>query len=1282
MDELWARSRSGSHAGRGFHYQDAVATEFAVRAWRGEIALGRLIPEGHDDVSLELEAHALHLQVKSRRSHRGDFSEADLAGVWRHLADRLAADETAHVGIVLERPLAGVGAGLDRPLADASASLKKSIADAVGDLVAPEHFLSHGHVLVMPAAPARVVALLADRLGAPPASCLAHYEILRGHIAELADENGVRAAAQAAALTATDIARVIDDVSEAVEPSLLEEAVESGAVELVDFATVIDEPRFYDGVDVIPGHVAAGLPLERDDLVGDLEEGLATVGVALAVGPSGVGKSALIWLAAFASRNRVRWYRVRRLRGDDVAALVRLVKGLRPTGASLGFVVDDLGRDDREGYDALVSELRHYPEAVLLGACREEDLFVIRTAPGAVQVRPALDEPLAERIWQELRASGETTWLEWREPFEASEGLLLEYGHLLTAGARLGATITAQVERRVREQRALELELLGLVALADAYGAELELERLGTTLGASDASLKRALIRLVDEHLIREGDGVLGGLHELRSRHITRAIHEVPPPTITETVQRAIQLIDATALQRFLTRLLLDDVVADEIAINAVAARLEGDPDAVALAAALQALRLVGFRRLAAEWSEVFAEEGVAPTDVGVISLLALHGGDDQLFPEPIRRAVARIVAIEPGELRAPLLARVAAQIPSALAAAPDVATAATVLAALAEVGGEVAIEPSDLARLADGAQLEDLRLLLEAAHAASPELACAVADKLGGSAGLLARLEREQPWVRDARLGADDEGRPKVEAEYVYVAEAHQPTAHEAVVELVRYLAALAPAAEVAVCRAVDATGDTAGLGGVPLADKVIDRRDLPSRAEVAWNRARGRAAIAAVAAPTMTAYASAACEIVAQAAQLMRSIGDAWVRGQLPTKRLFNDAVALAEAADRIAPPPIAIEAAGPLEEGELPTSDPVTFIGRMIPNVLVPGLFQGTPVAPLIPQLIEQVDELADPERWRLLRKPPLNEVASLRKALLDLHAVVAEQAAGDHISVFALRNAGKKGLVAAARVARQRAGARMQQVADTLERALKEAGFSARVVRREGQLEPHRWPSDDFLVLVEVDSIYRWQREAGAMADICRPLLKDRVGFFIAPVRLGEIVGSFAVKVITDIFPDDTVRNWLDLPLPLLDERVTTVCGRGLSALAEISGIVASARASEVHDDEAAVIEAAAKRANETLCFFNELVEETDHPMLVEIGGGLLELARRVEDEGAALEAGTPVGRGVASSFMAGLKGDPDDVFATYIGLVTACVEYDIDPDGAWGRFQEALAASPG
>jgi hypothetical protein len=1278
VDELWDRRRPGSHAGRGFRYQDAVATEIAVRAWSGELPLGCLIPEGHEDISLELDAHRLHLQVKSRRSHRGDFSVSELADAWRHLAELAVADPDAHVGLVLERPLPGGETGLEHTLKDtADNSVNIAVAKAVSGVVPPEEFLARAHVLVLPTPETSVIALLAEKLEIPPTTCVAHYEILRGRVAQLADENGVRSATDPAMLTVGDVARLLDDVSEAVDPSALNEAVWAGSVELVDFTTPIEEPRFYNGVDVLAGHVVAGLPLERNELVTELEHGLTDGRAALAVGPSGSGKSALIWLTAFATRHRIRWYRVRRLREEDVLAVVRLVKGLQPTGAGVGFVTDDLGRDDRAGFDALAEELRNYPGAVLLGACREEDLFMVRTAPGTAQVRPVLDERLAERIWEELNDSGETSWAEWREPYEASEGLLLEFGHLLTAGARLAVTIETQVNRRVEERRDLELELLALVAAADSYGADLKLARLRSVVHADDSALKAALVRLVDEHLISEHNGSLGGLHELRSRHITRAIHDVPPPTIAETATRVIQLIGASTLQTFLTRLLLDEVVTDDVVIDAVAARLQAEPDPVAFAACLHALRLVGFRRMATKWAGIIAEEGAAPTDVGLIAHLVLNGGDSELFPVPIQRSIARISDLDPVDLRSQLIARTAKEIPAAVAEAPNVATAATVLAALGEVGGGAAIEAASLAGLAEGTTLADLRLLLEAAYAASPDLASAVVDKLGGAATLLSRIERERPWVRNARLGVNAEGQPTAEAQYAYVAEAHQPKAHDAVVELARYLAAFAPRAEVIICRAVDATGDTAGFGGIPLADKAIDRRNLPSQAQIAWNRARGRAALAAVSAPTATAYASAAREIVQQATRLMRRVGEVWARHQRLGNELLGETIALAWAAHDLAPFPLAIEASGPLEEGELPIADPASFIGTMISNDLVPNLFQGNTVAPLIPTLIKEVDQLADPERWRLLREPPLYELKSLKQTLLDLHAVLAERTYGNRTSTVALSKARKKGLIGAANVARRRADARMERVADTVVNALGEAGYKTRVIRREGEPESHRWPSDEFLVLMEVESIYSWQRQLPTIVELCRPLLKDHLGFFVAPLRQERIVSSFAVKVIINIFPDDTVQQWPNLPLSPLDERVTAECRRCLDALGEISGVVASVRGSEVHDEEVAVLEAAMEQANKTLRFFHEIVEETNHPLLVEIEGTLSELAQQVEDEAAALAAGASVANGVAASIITGLKGEANDIFATYVGLITACVEYDVDPGCAWDRFQDAL-----
>jgi hypothetical protein len=148
-DELWAESRSGSHAGRGFHYQDAVAAELAIRAWGGELPLKRLVPEGLEDVSLEFDTHWLHLQAKSRREHRGQFTLAALTPAWRHLAQRLAADTTARAGLVLERPLADTETGLQRTLADGnSRQLKEAVAVAVADLIDADDFLARTHLVL------------------------------------------------------------------------------------------------------------------------------------------------------------------------------------------------------------------------------------------------------------------------------------------------------------------------------------------------------------------------------------------------------------------------------------------------------------------------------------------------------------------------------------------------------------------------------------------------------------------------------------------------------------------------------------------------------------------------------------------------------------------------------------------------------------------------------------------------------------------------------------------------------------------------------------------------------------------------------------------------------------------------------------------------------------------------------------------------------------------------------------------------------------------------------
>lgn len=1270
--DLWDASRSGSHAGRGFRYQDGVAAELAIRSWLGTFDLRRIVPEGLEDISLELARGWLHLQAKSRRGHRGQFTMADLRQAWRHLAERLVADPTARAGLVLERPLPGAESGLDRTLADsASAEVRAAVADAISDVIGPDDFLTRTHVVVMPAPVDTAVALLAGRLDRSPAACVGHEAILRTRIGQLADENGVRGAADPAAMSVADIARLLDDVTESTDPSLLDEAMRTGIAELVNFMTPLNDEEFFRGVDVVAGHVVAGLPLPRPE-VDLLVDGLAARRLAIAVGPSGAGKSALIWLAAFATRHEVRWYRVRRLNDADVPALVRLVKG--QAGATVGFVVDDLGREDRTGFDRLVEELRDYANTQVMAACREEDLFLVRAASAGVQVRPALGPELAELIWRELREADETTWPAWREPYEASNGLLLEYGHLLTQGSRLAETVSAQVDRRVMEDRALEIEVLALASTADTFGAEVEVAQLAQVLSADAGTIRAALARLIDEHLVHEHDGILGGLHEVRSRHLMRATHRVPPPILADSVRQVIRLLANTALQAFLTRLLLDGAVPDDVVIDAVAARLDHSPDLVALAATLQALRVVGFRRTAEQWRAIANEEGAAPTDVALVSLFVLGSeGDDSPFPEPLRRTVGRIRQLDTADLRSVLLPMIRQAVSQALTTASDLPAAITVLAALGEIGEVVDIDASALAQLAAAASLSEVRTLLEAAYAASPELATTIAEGLGGPSALLERLQHEQPWVRNVRVGVTRDGRPTAEAEYAYVAESAQPDGHEAVVDLAHWLAALVPTAQVAVCRAIDATGETAGYMDVPIADKVIDRRNLPSPATVAWNRARARAAIAVVAAPTATEHAVEARGVVVLSKQVAEKLAETFARGHRPRKTLITSASTLVEAGNSLRPPPLAVEAAGALDEGELPMSDPVTFVARMIANNLLPRLFQGERVGPLIPQLIKQVDKIAELDAWRFLGESPAAEVTALRQVLVDLHAVLSELAARNGART-AVAVAGKKGLSRAASTARHYAEARGRAVPDRVERSLAAAGFTAKVLRREGQPTADVWPNDELLVLVDVTSIPGWLRCAQQVIDLCRQHLPDRISFLMAPVRRGRVVASYGLNVISNAFPDaDSVKAWLGIDF--LEEALGDTVRRGVSGLLEASGIISSIRGDEIHDVEMAALDAAASQARETYEYLEGLAAQRESDQLLrEVLGAYAQLAQTVEDEAAILREGRRIEHSIAASHITGMHGEESEVFAAIVGMTAACAEWDVDPSNAWARFE--------
>jgi len=248
--------------------------------------------------------------------------------------------------------------------------------------------------------------------------------------------------------------------------------------------------------------------------------------------------------------------------------------------------------------------------------------------------------------------------------------------------------------------------------------------------------------------------------------------------------------------------------------------------------------------------------------------------------------------------------------------------------------------------------------------------------------------------------------------------------------------------------------------------------------------------------------------------------------------------------------------------------------------------------------------------------------------------------------------------------------------MEAMAKRVEAEMARSGFPASVRLRPGEPQAHRRPSDDFLVLVEVPTIFVWLQNAEALAEACRPLLEDRVGFFVAPVRDGRVVGSSAVKVLTNLFPAaEEVTEWPDLQL--LDEHLGDVVRRGFAGADEASSITASLTGDILHDEEAAALEAAFARARVALNELDRLMGSTEDQLLVEVAATVLGALEAASAELQAVAAGNSVPRGLAAKMIDSINGRPVEEFHARIAAAAACVEWDVRPEGAWDRVQEAL-----
>jgi len=214
--ESWKKSRSGAWAGRGFHYQHWVSALILVRQWAGLEPPGFLVPEGLEDCVLEVSGRRIWIQIKSRKNDRFRNDEV------RHILDavdgkatKLKCGQAIRSAVILEQPRAN---------------------EAEYDIT--RLFDDEDRKVVVCGAPAEeVVRLLSTQLETAAVIAEGLASDLYRLVADSSAENASLPFDERRRISTTEVERRIFERLEAEDPSAIDHALVSGALEPIDFTT-------------------------------------------------------------------------------------------------------------------------------------------------------------------------------------------------------------------------------------------------------------------------------------------------------------------------------------------------------------------------------------------------------------------------------------------------------------------------------------------------------------------------------------------------------------------------------------------------------------------------------------------------------------------------------------------------------------------------------------------------------------------------------------------------------------------------------------------------------------------------------------------------------------------------------------------------------------------------------------------------------------------------------------------------------------------------------------
>lgn len=1320
--EYWSKTRHGAIGGRGYHYQETVGALLAAQLLLSD-RHSRVVPEGtHEDLDCR-GSHPSAVQAKSRQDKLDDFPASEVAAHLLKLHGRRAANP--HPGatvLALERdikeqslptPEMAVGdMGSDHPLVIACTRVIANNSlptDSFDDIV----------IMVISFDDARRQAadLVAKECGVEFAVAERIVLEFRQMVCDAADLNAERASGDSAFLDRTVLVRAVERMKAETDPSSLLAAIATGACEPLDLATRKVGKGYFEGVHAQPGHIAAGLATARPDLVDAVAAGLGTSGSVVLCGPSGVGKSTAMWLSASTLRH-VTWFRVNRLHAADVEDLYRLAYGRRPTEhAPVGLLVDGVGLGDIEAWDHLVRRLAPIPHVFVVGTARVEDTFEITTLTQSSRVDVELHEGVAERIFYELREAGLTAQAHWREAFVASGGLTLEYTYFLTRGRRLGEVLRDQVRRLVAEKEAdAEVQLLALATTAHMHGAALSVTSAQAALGLGPGELRRAVARLKDEHFLVETSGALAGLHLMRSRTLSAAVHENPPPTFDSTLERLFGCVPESDLPRLVVGLLRERDDIDAKVIAAVAARVsKSGLDSDALGAVLHAVRSTDFIRHARTWREVIVEERVPPAQWPVTVDLALLTTD--LIPgmhPAVAAAITRLreLADEPTNLWDQFARAVGVErVVDAIASQGSPGGVASLLAAcrgghsdLVEALDTKAWSGKPIQEVLKSCSVDDFGVVTRIAQSVSLDFAHQLVELVGGEDVVIAKVIERFPTMYCAERTVVD-GVPVVKARLGFVDDELTPDPDKVAVAAARLLLRAVPGCDNADIATVRAGGRAHAVGDLKFGmSRLLYQYSLTSL-EVDWNRARSVLVLHELGFVSPGEHAARVAALLPRVLDYGHRLLTLWVTqrdkyGEWDWDWVNAERAELMEAVDELTAPQDGVHLVQEVIPG---TGDRLQYLSDPAPGNPLKSAPAGmtpddahTVLSSVVYDISEQIlgksfrqlsfrvrtvakelQKVATGEHWELagLTGPPpaIAELEDLLYQVADITAPMSYGAVSGQELVKAARSGPRpQALDMAARGARDASRARLRDLVEDTEKRMRALNATAQVLTMNADPDEGYWPHTNLAVVVECETVLEW---AAAQDGIVTAVLEAREGVhlpatMVCPSIQGKREPALAFEALSSAYPQaPSYATWFPEDSPHEDnDTLQADISTATAALMRRSSLH---YIDTLHPIGAELL--AAYAATETQ--FNEAYQRIrnrgDDLCIDAIFSELAGLAQLVADELA--DSGKP--GNVAAALMNMLTETESDVASTVVGINLCAVQWAHDIPTAVGMIGE-------